>query len=99
MVNALTRGVDPMLMPQRWSFLRKAAVVKAVHSGRLSIEEACARYALSCEELISWLRLMERNGPRALRAGCLQQYRNRRDSHRSHMKRATPIAKFGEESR
>jgi hypothetical protein len=39
---------------KRWSIRRKAAVAAAVRGGLLTPEEACSRYALSTEELLSW---------------------------------------------
>ena len=39
---------------RRWVVRRKAEVVAAVRGGLLSLEEACARYALSPSEFLSW---------------------------------------------
>ena len=41
---------------KRWSARRKAAVVTAVRSGTVSLEEACRRYHLSEEEFCAWER-------------------------------------------
>ncbi len=60
---------------KRWVIRRKAAVVAAVRSGLLTLEEACQRYTLSVEEFLSWQRLIERHGVRGLRATRLQDYR------------------------
>jgi hypothetical protein len=60
---------------KRWVIRRKAAVVAAVRSGLLSLEDACQRYTLSAEEFLSWQRLIERHGMRGLRATRLQDYR------------------------
>ena len=60
----------------RWVIRRKAKVVAAVRTGRLTLEEACARYNLSQEELRSWQRLIDRHGVRGLRTTRLQQYRD-----------------------
>ena len=38
----------------KWTARRKAAVIHAVHTGLLSLDEARARYALSSEEFRSW---------------------------------------------
>ena len=38
----------------RWTSRHKAAVVAAVHSGEITLEEACGRYELSIEEFRSW---------------------------------------------
>jgi hypothetical protein len=59
----------------RWVSSRKALVVAAVKSGRLSAKDACARYNLSAEELESWQRLLDRHGTQALRATRVQDYR------------------------
>ena len=60
---------------KRWVIRRKAAVVSAVRSGLLTLEDACQRYTLSVEEFLSWQRLIERHGVRGLRATRLQDYR------------------------
>lgn len=72
--------VSPMsLLPppgtRRWVIRRKAAVVQAVRSGAMSLEEACERYNLSVEEFLSWQRLIDRHGVRGLRTTRLQEYR------------------------
>ena len=60
---------------RRWVVRRKAAVVAAVQSGKLTIEEACRRYNLSEEEFRAWQRAFEAHGLPGLRATRLQQYR------------------------
>jgi transposase-like protein len=60
---------------QRWVVRRKAAVVDAVRSGQLSVDDACRTYSLSPEELLSWQRLIERHGTRGLRTTRLKDYR------------------------
>jgi transposase-like protein len=57
---------------------RKAAVVAAVRSGQITIEEACRIYQLSREELLSWERAFETHGLPGLRATRVQQYRRPR---------------------
>lgn len=59
----------------RWVASRKQAVVVAVRSGILTMVEACERYRLSIEEILSWDRLFEQGGPNALRATRLRDYR------------------------
>jgi hypothetical protein len=54
---------------------RKAAVVAAVSSGMIALEEACRRYEMSEEEFLTWQRAFETYGVNSLRATCLQQYR------------------------
>ncbi|MBS0273795.1 MAG: DUF1153 domain-containing protein [Proteobacteria bacterium] len=53
---------------KRWVPRRKAEVVAAVRGGILSLDDACARYALTVEEFLSWQRNVERYGLRGLRA-------------------------------
>jgi hypothetical protein len=60
---------------RRWTIRRKAALLEAVRSGMLSLENASQRYALSLEELRSWERDFERYGVYGLRATRLQIYR------------------------
>ena len=50
----LTLADLPPADPRRWVVRRKAEVVAAVRGGLLSLEEACARYALSPSEFLSW---------------------------------------------
>jgi hypothetical protein len=60
---------------KRWVVRRKAAVVAAVRSGRITIEEACRVYQRSEEKLLSWERAFEIHGLAGLRATRIQQYR------------------------
>ena len=60
---------------RRWTIRRKAAVLDALRSGALTIEQARARYALSVEELRTWERDFERHGLHGLRATRVQIYR------------------------
>ena len=60
---------------RRWINLRKAEVVAAVRIGLLSLDEACARYGLTSEELLSWQRLFDEHGLLGLRATRLKEYR------------------------
>jgi len=60
----------------RWVIRRKAAVVAAVRSGRITMEEALLRYQLSEEEFLSWQRAFEAHGLAGLRATRVQQYRS-----------------------
>jgi len=54
---------------------RKAAVVAAVQSGAIGLEEACRRYRLSEEEFRAWERDIEIHGVAGLRSTRLQIYR------------------------
>jgi transposase-like protein len=60
---------------RRWVARRKAAVVAAVQSGKITLEEACRRYNLSEEEFRAWQRAFEAHGLPGLRTTRLQQYR------------------------
>ena len=60
---------------KRWTMQRKAAVVEAVHSSRITIEEVCRRYALSVEEFLSWHNTIQRHGVEGLQISKLQNYR------------------------
>ena len=62
----------------RWVARRKAAVVAALRSGAITMEEACLRYALSEEELRDWQHAFEAHGLRGLRATSLRARRTRR---------------------
>jgi transposase-like protein len=44
----------PPLNTRRWVARRKAAVVAAVFSGMITLEEACRRYQMSEEEFFAW---------------------------------------------
>ncbi len=65
---------------KRWVIRRKAEVVAGVRSGLITIEEACERYKLSIEELLSWQRLIDSHGMRGLRTTRLQQYRRKTEN-------------------
>jgi transposase-like protein len=60
---------------KRWVIRRKAAVVAALRSGGITMEEACRVYQLSEEELLSWKRAFEIHGLPGLRVTRIQQYR------------------------
>jgi transposase-like protein len=63
---------------KRWVVRRKAAVVAAVRSGQITMEEALRRYQLTEEEFLSWQRALESHGLAGLRATRVQQYRQPR---------------------
>jgi Protein of unknown function (DUF1153) len=70
---------SPHLPPsdtKRWVVRRKAAVVTAVRSGAISIEEACCRYHLSEEEFLAWEQKIQAHGVAGLRTTRLQIYRD-----------------------
>jgi hypothetical protein len=64
----------------RWVARRKAAVLGALRSGAITMEEACRRYALSEEELRDWQRAFEAHGLPGLRATRLRGRRTRRSN-------------------
>jgi transposase-like protein len=65
---------------KRWVVRRKAAVVAAVRSGEVTIEEVCRAYQLSKEEFLSWERALEMHGLAGLHVTRLRQYRASRRS-------------------
>jgi len=65
---------------KRWVIRRKAAVVAAVRTGKITLEEACRRYQISEEEFIAWQRAFEADGLSGLRATRVQRDRNRPSS-------------------
>jgi transposase-like protein len=68
----------PPTNTKRWVARRKAAVLAALRSGAITMEEACRRYALSEEELLAWQRAFEAHGLPGLRASRLRARRTRR---------------------
>jgi len=62
----------------RWVVRRKAELVAAIRGGLISVDEACARYQLSEEELESWAASLTKHGLRGLRSTRLQHYRRSR---------------------
>ena len=64
-----TISIDHLPPPdtKRWTVQRKAEVVAAVRSGRISLDQACCRYMLSIEEFIAWQRMVETHGVAGLR--------------------------------
>jgi len=73
--SPLTVAVLPPPSTRRWVIRRKAEVVAAVRGGLLSLEEACARYALTVDEFLSWQLSIDQFGLAGLRTTRLQQYR------------------------
>jgi hypothetical protein len=60
---------------RRWITQRKAQVVNAMQTGRLSLDGACVRCGITIEEFLSWQRLLDEPGLQGLRATRLQKYR------------------------
>ncbi|MEW4466239.1 DUF1153 domain-containing protein [Parasphingorhabdus sp. JC815] len=73
--EALAEHDLPPADTTRWVIRRKAEVVAAVNGGLLTTDEACERYNLSLEELISWQEAVHRSGMTGLRITRLQEYR------------------------
>jgi len=73
--SPLTVADLPPPSTRRWVIRRKAEVVAAVRGGLLSLEEACARYALTVDEFLSWQLSIDQFGLAGLRTTRLQQYR------------------------
>ena len=75
------RPISPADLPpngiRRWTPMRKAEVVACVRAGLITPENACERYMLSEEELLSWGRYLNKHGVSALRATRVQDYRKR----------------------
>lgn len=71
----MTRADLPPRDTCRWVASRKAAVVRAVCGGLITVDEAKSRYGLSDEEFESWQLAVTRFGEAALKTTCLQQFR------------------------
>ena len=67
---------DLPALNNRWTMRRKATLIFAVRSGRISIEEACRVYKLSVDELLAWERNLERYGIPGLLTTRYQIYRD-----------------------
>jgi hypothetical protein len=68
---------------QRWVIRRKAQVVAAVQSGRLTLDEVVNTYSISVEEFQAWQAMIERHGIYGLRSTRSQIYRARPDATRN----------------
>ncbi|SFC56519.1 DUF1153 domain-containing protein [Tropicimonas isoalkanivorans] len=73
--TVMTRADLPPKTTQRWVASRKAAVVRAVAGGLISLNEAKERYGLSDEEFEAWHRAIDLFGEGALKATRVQQFR------------------------
>ena len=56
-------AAHPAVHSERWTTQRKAAVIEAILSDTLPLEEAFERYALSPEELGEWWRAYSSTQP------------------------------------
>lgn len=73
----LTLETLPGPQTVHWVMRRKAEVIAAIDGGLISVDEACARYNLSLEELASWRRNFDRAGLPGLRVTRAQVYRRK----------------------
>jgi hypothetical protein len=91
--DALAMSDDlPPPNTQRWVVRRKAALITAVRSGRITLEEALGRYNLTEEEYRSWERAFDEHGLPGLRSTRLQQYHGPRPSRRPRSRRWNNVA-------
>jgi Protein of unknown function (DUF1153) len=77
-VETLLKEGLPPPNTRRWVVRRKAAVVMAVNTGIITIEQACQIYQLTEEEFLSWKHTFETHGFAGLRTTRIQQYRRPR---------------------
>jgi hypothetical protein len=63
---------------RRWTARRKAEVLIAVRSGKITIEQALCRYQLTEEEFLAWQYAFDQYGIAGLRATRLQRFGGRR---------------------
>jgi len=68
----------PSPQTRRWDIKRKAQVVNAVRTGRLTLDRACKIYTMSVDEFIGWQSLFDRYGPKGLMATRVKEFRARR---------------------
>ena len=73
--SIMTRADLPPAKTRRWVASRKAAVVRGVIHGLISLADALTTYGLSEEEFMEWKTAVDRHGEAALKATQLQKYR------------------------
>jgi hypothetical protein len=71
----MTRADLPPANTRRWVASRKAAVVRGVSAGLITLADALQTYNLSEEEFTAWKTAVDRHGEAALKATALQRYR------------------------
>src|SRR4051812_29681354 len=76
--EVLTPTNLPSTRPRRWVAQRKAEILAAVEVGLLTVDEACARYALTLDEFLAWKRVVGTAGVSGLKVNRVQDYRPRR---------------------
>lgn len=69
---------EEITMTVRWTPRRKAEVIERILHGDLPRDEALQRYALSDQELVSWIDAIDAWGVPGLRATRLQCYNPKR---------------------
>ena len=84
LVETLLKEGLPPPNTRRWVVRRKAAVVIAVKTGAITIEQACQVYQLTEEEFLSWKHAFETHGFPGLRTTRIQQYRRLRSRRARH---------------
>ena len=78
----------PPANPKHWVPTHKAAVVNAVNTGVLTLDEACQRYGLTVEEFRSWQHGLKRQGMAGLR---VQGVEERRTETRSALREPAEV--------
>ncbi|NNE51693.1 MAG: DUF1153 domain-containing protein [Sulfitobacter sp.] len=73
--SVMSQADLPSTKTRRWVASRKAAVVRGVVYGLITQSEALARYQISEEEFMEWVRAVTEHGEAALKATALQRYR------------------------
>lgn len=73
--SVMTRADLPPPETRRWVASRKAAVVRGVVYGLINQNDALARYQISEDEFLEWVRAVSEHGEDALKATLLQKYR------------------------
>jgi len=73
--STMSRADLPAPDTRRWVASRKAAVVRGVLSGLVSLREVLDIYGLSQDEFEAWRAAVEGHGEAALKATALQKYR------------------------
>jgi hypothetical protein len=71
----MTRADLPPARTTRWVARRKAAVVRGVESGLITLKEAMDLYGLSEEEYELWASRISRHGTEGLKTTLTQQFR------------------------
>ena len=84
LVETLLREGLPPPNTRRWVVRRMAAVVIAVQTGVITVEQACQVYQLTEEEFLSWKHAFEAYGFAGLSTTRIQQYRRVRSRRVRH---------------